>query len=346
MSSSNDRPIVLFDSNEKKSISLTGELCRSQGRNRWNGWYCSAGIRSLYVGFDGDVYAASCREGGSRGNIYQNDFTLKNDAKWLRCTRPACTCIPDMYAPKVKREEQMPTNFSELKAMPSTTGLAIHPDLVFSHHAIEAKVLIWEIGRRCNYDCSYCYPQSRSDSEAHKSLETLARAADRLHEQWLHEEAGHFIILGGEPTIHPQYLDFLRYLRSKNSEHRFVTVTNGSRLPKFFSKLFTLSGLAFSAHLEYLANPATYARFIETVATCISMKQSEQVSLDQDLQVRIMLKPGSLDLAMRLKQEIETLPHAAHNVRVMIDLLHESDAREMLTTYSQKELEFGSAGIR
>jgi len=294
------------------------------------------------VEFDGDVFAATCREGGSRGNIYREGFSLQGQQeKWLTCSQASCPCIPDMYAPKVKRLEQVPADFSkfrELKWSPSISN----GDTVFSHHAIDSKVLIWELGRRCNYACTYCYPNSRSSTEPHKNIETLFQAADRLQDQWLIEEAGHILLLGGEPTVHPKFLELVRYIQSKNASHEIVTVTNGSRSPQYYSELFSLSSLAFSAHLEYLATPSVYEKFVENISACLKLKRRQPVLSERDLQVRIMLKPGSLDLAIRLQNEIENLPGAQDGVRVMIDYLHHTDARVMLSTYSQKELDFGN----
>lgn len=339
------RPIIFADSQNEQGTCLTGEDCRVRNLNQWKGWRCAVGIRSLHVEFDGDVYNASCREGARRGNIYDENFKLAiNPAKWLTCSQNACTCVPDMYVPKVRADREIPADISKFKQFVARGRLqeeTLNPDMVFSPYALEAKILIWEIGRRCNYNCSYCYPNSHSLTEKHKSLETLLPAMDRLEKYFLRQEPGHFILLGGEPTIHPSYLEFLRYILSKNSEHRLLTVTNGSRSAEFYAELFQLSALSFSAHLEYLANASVYAKFLKNIATCVRLKQSEQVPADRDLQVRVMLKPGGTELASRLKADIQNIPYAAENVRLLVDLLHQSDERVVLNTYTAEELQFG-----
>ena len=69
--------------------------------NHFKGWSCNAGIESLMINWDGDVHRATCRVGGSLGNIYNGTFTIPNTP--VICTRDNCTCAADIpltkYAP-------------------------------------------------------------------------------------------------------------------------------------------------------------------------------------------------------------------------------------------------------
>jgi len=68
-------------------------------QNQFEGWSCSAGIESLMINWDGDVHRATCRVGGSLGNIYQNTFEVPTE--WVTCTRKWCTCAADIPLSKV-----------------------------------------------------------------------------------------------------------------------------------------------------------------------------------------------------------------------------------------------------
>lgn len=68
--------------------------------NQYKGWTCSAGIESLMINWDGEVYRATCRVGGSLGNIYKNSIGLPKDH--IICTRDWCTCAADIPLTKVK----------------------------------------------------------------------------------------------------------------------------------------------------------------------------------------------------------------------------------------------------
>lgn len=65
-----------------------------QRLNQFTGWTCSAGIESLMINWDGEVYRATCRVGGSLGNVYQNTFAIPTE--WITCNRCWCTCAADI----------------------------------------------------------------------------------------------------------------------------------------------------------------------------------------------------------------------------------------------------------
>ena len=63
-------------------------------RNQFKDWTCTAGLESLMINWDGEVHRATCRVGGSLGNIYQNTFVAPADP--VICTRDWCTCAADI----------------------------------------------------------------------------------------------------------------------------------------------------------------------------------------------------------------------------------------------------------
>lgn len=69
-------------------------------RNKFKGWNCKAGIESLMINWDGDVHRATCRVGGSLGNIYEGTFELPEED--ITCTREWCTCAADVNITKWK----------------------------------------------------------------------------------------------------------------------------------------------------------------------------------------------------------------------------------------------------
>lgn len=87
----------------------------------------------------------------------------------------------------------------------------------------------WLLGRYCNYHCSYCWPHGRSDVRDHRPLALLIRTMDEIKRQ--SRERGynsfHFSFSGGEPTLHPSYLDLLLHYAedSENSNYQSVHMT-------------------------------------------------------------------------------------------------------------------------
>jgi MoaA/NifB/PqqE/SkfB family radical SAM enzyme len=68
--------------------------------NQYKDWTCNAGLESLMINWDGEVHRATCRVGGSLGNIYEGDFVAPSDP--VICTRDWCTCAADIPLTKVK----------------------------------------------------------------------------------------------------------------------------------------------------------------------------------------------------------------------------------------------------
>jgi MoaA/NifB/PqqE/SkfB family radical SAM enzyme len=62
--------------------------------NKYKDWTCNAGIESLMINWDGEVHRATCRVGGSLGNIYEGTFKQPNEP--IMCTRNFCTCSADI----------------------------------------------------------------------------------------------------------------------------------------------------------------------------------------------------------------------------------------------------------
>jgi len=70
--------------------------------NQFKGWQCNAGLESLMINWDGEVRRATCRVGGSLGNIYEGSFVVPSEP--VICTRDWCTCAADIPLTKIKND--------------------------------------------------------------------------------------------------------------------------------------------------------------------------------------------------------------------------------------------------
>ena len=68
--------------------------------NQFKGWTCNAGLESLMINWDGEVHRATCRVGGSLGNIYNGTF--QSPVEPIICTRDFCTCAADIPLTKIR----------------------------------------------------------------------------------------------------------------------------------------------------------------------------------------------------------------------------------------------------
>lgn len=85
---------------DEKELAHANDLIK-ENRNQFKGWNCRAGIESLMINWDGEVYRATCRVGKSLGNIYTGTFKKPEDP--VICTRNWCTCAADVNITKWKK---------------------------------------------------------------------------------------------------------------------------------------------------------------------------------------------------------------------------------------------------
>ena len=104
----------------------------------------------------------------------------------------------------------------------------------------------WNIGKRCNYDCSYCPASIHDNSSPHTDIEILKATVDKL------TTLGKPIRLsftGGEPTVHPKFAELIKYCNHKGIN--WISVTTNGTLPYEFYASLNVDQLVFSLHLEY-----------------------------------------------------------------------------------------------
>jgi MoaA/NifB/PqqE/SkfB family radical SAM enzyme len=89
------KPNVLIDD---KDIVHANDIIKVH-QNNFKGWTCNAGLESLMINWDGEVHRATCRVGGSLGNIYKGTFTIPTAP--IICDRDWCTCAADIPITKI-----------------------------------------------------------------------------------------------------------------------------------------------------------------------------------------------------------------------------------------------------
>jgi MoaA/NifB/PqqE/SkfB family radical SAM enzyme len=104
----------------------------------------------------------------------------------------------------------------------------------------------WNLGKRCNYDCSYCPASIHDNTSVHTDIEILKATVDKLM------TLGKPIRLsftGGEPTVHPKFKELLQYC--KHVGISWISVTTNGTLPAEFYTRLPVDQLVFSVHFEY-----------------------------------------------------------------------------------------------
>lgn len=95
-------------------------------------------------------------------------------------------------------------------------------------------MVIWDLGRKCTYACSYCPPHRKNNWSDTASFDELVKTADDLEEysnllnkyrQTPFRLSASFT--GGEPTVNPDFFPFLEYLQEKYPHWNRTLTTNG-----------------------------------------------------------------------------------------------------------------------
>lgn len=293
------KPLRAYDENGNWKDYSTDEIVGKQ-LNNYKNWLCGVGTENLFINPDGDIYGGSCKVGGKLGNIY-DDFNIPE--KWSTCTLKLCTCGSDLFIPKVKNEEykhllvktnnNIPDGNKKIDQLNNFYGLE-------RTHASNYKQIYWEIGRRCNYDCSYCWPFIHNNHERHKSLNELITATMKIQEKFIKGSKCNFIISGGEPTANSGFLDWCRYIHS--FDYILSMHSNGSRKPEYYQELIKYGNLNLSAHYEFMNEE----KFIDVVKGIMDIKLNKKIK-SYHLEIKLMMKPYTREYTLNLENKLKNI---------------------------------------
>lgn len=278
----------------------TEELVGSK-LNFLKGWKCGAGVDSLCIDMDGNVWTAACRSKGQLGNVFTG-FTSPDS--WITCDRTVCSCGADLFIPK-SRDDDASGLLRKHLSLTTQTEIRDDSQTMFDAmertHAAGQKQVYWEIGRRCNFDCSYCWSWIHNNTEAHKTLDELMTATRNIEQNFTKGATVNFIISGGEPTANKDFLPWLRYLNSCG--HHISLHSNGSRKPEYYEEIIQYGDLNLSVHFEYYDRE----RFVRVVDKVSAKKASMNNQGVGHLEVKFMMAPHDREEALSLEAELKSL---------------------------------------
>lgn len=78
----------------------------NRNQNRFQGWSCAAGLESLFINDNGDLYRAGCFEGGRLGNIMELD-SVHFPRQPVTCSLSDCICTANIMIPKQRLNDQV-----------------------------------------------------------------------------------------------------------------------------------------------------------------------------------------------------------------------------------------------
>lgn len=107
----------------------------------------------------------------------------------------------------------------------------------------------WNMGKRCNFHCSYCDEFTHDNKSNHIPFEVAKNTIDKIVEKTQGKKIK-INLTGGEPTVNPDIEKIINYMHEKDID--IGITTNGSRTLKFYKGILPkLASLIFSYHMEY-----------------------------------------------------------------------------------------------
>lgn len=128
----------------------------------------------------------------------------------------------------------------------------------------------WDLGRRCNYDCTYCGSSRHNNTSPHATLTDLKNTLQfinnytAIYDQKRSKAVKTVIdFTGGEPTTNPDFWNFIKYIK-ENSNYRVGLTTNGTWPEYRIEDIVNyVDGITISWHAE--ADESLKTRVVENI---------------------------------------------------------------------------------
>lgn len=133
-------------------------------------------------------------------------------------------------------------------------------------------MIVWDLGRRCNYDCTYCTLYMHNSWSEHAKMEELKDTMRNIHEYYSIYKTFHkfkfdctISFTGGEPTVNPSYFKFVEWIRENyGNQYRLSMTTNGTwNLDTADKILKNFNMITISYHTE--AHPTLKKKVVENI---------------------------------------------------------------------------------
>lgn len=207
----------------------------------------------------------------------------------------------------------------------------------------------WNLGKRCNYDCSYCGNDIHDNISDHLGLDIIEQTVKRISDAAKSQKKECRISLtGGEPFVHPRIIDILKIIKDYKIEKISVTTNGSVPLKKYVSSIPYIDYFIFSYHFEF----AYHDKIINTIVELDKVLKSQ--TKNKKLHVHLMFLPGKIKEASEIIEIMNDndIHYAIRRIRPKIDPLTNTWAKPgtsgMATKhgvssdsyYSKEEIEF------
>lgn len=151
----------------------------------------------------------------------------------------------------------------------------------------------WNIGKRCNFDCSYCGSSIHDNFSPHMPYEKIIQSIDTIRNST--DKQIKIGWTGGEPFVHPKFIDILKYAKEQANVFRQTVVTNGTVPFKTYQKALPyLDQVSFSYHFEH----TIHDKIVHNIENVFEYYKS--IDKKDEVKVHMMMLPGEFDKAQEI----------------------------------------------
>lgn len=158
----------------------------------------------------------------------------------------------------------------------------------------------WNLGKRCNYDCSYCPASIHDNTSPHTDIEILKATVDKLMTLG---KPVRLSFTGGEPTVHPKFRELIQYCNHVGVS--WISVTTNGTLPYGFYDGLNVDQYVFSIHLEY-----DWKRVFNTLESITKLTKIKVIA-------QIMAHHDHMDAVLQLRAKclLAEIPSTVRRIR-------------------------------
>jgi MoaA/NifB/PqqE/SkfB family radical SAM enzyme len=181
----------------------------------------------------------------------------------------------------------------------------------------------WLITRRCSFSCSYCPPHRHNPKSFQATNDSLLQALLKL-ESIVPNENIRLNLTGGEPTIHPNFKEFIANAIKLEKVKAIRIVTNLSSNEKIYSNLANEannSGTKFYLVASFHWESASPQRFINNLKVLLDSKV--------EVQVKIMLDEKGSEKILSVLSSLKELNAKNKNIAVAVQRIRNTQNLEI-----------------
>jgi organic radical activating enzyme len=104
---------------------------------------------------------------------------------------------------------------------------ATGPDYIF---------IDWDLGNTCNFSCSYCDPAVHDGTVPWANINKIDNLVLQIKDNYKLKDFRLYNLLGGEPTAWPKLSQFIKKIKTLDSDTVIRIHTNGSRTPRYWKE--------------------------------------------------------------------------------------------------------------